>query len=127
MKFFNRAIFLAFVATTSPAWSQNAKEIKTTKGRAVGLTNLLALRPDCNQGLVEIPVVTVKPTHGDLQEGITVLDIPATGNCPARKLPVIVLVYAPENDFVGKDMLTFELHSEGRLQSFSYTITVLEN
>ena len=39
---------------------------------------------------------------------IGVANVPATDRCPARKIPVIALVYAPAADFVGTDSVQIE-------------------
>jgi hypothetical protein len=37
-----------------------------------------------------------------------VANVPATDRCPARKIPVIALVYSPAADFVGTDSVQME-------------------
>ena len=125
MKSIRLFVALSTLIAATPAHSQTAKEIRTTKGKATALTNLVALRQDCTIGLVDIPNVTTKPSHGDLQQAVATIDLPPVQNCPAKPATaVIAIVYAPNDDFVGTDKVSFEVHVGGHLQNYTYTIAV---
>jgi hypothetical protein len=57
----------------------------------------------------------------------TMLDVPPTRDCPARKAPVIVVVYAPEIDFIGTDDVAIDLPDAHTPTSFSYRVSVTPN
>jgi hypothetical protein len=42
-----------------------------------------------------VPVLRKKPANGSIQMQIVVTDVPALGNCPARKMPTTALIYTP--------------------------------
>jgi hypothetical protein len=44
--------------------------------------------------------------HGAVQLVVLFADVAASGACPARKIPVITLIYTPKSDFVGSDSVT---------------------
>jgi hypothetical protein len=97
-------VFLAVLALiASPAAGQTAKELKTKKGVPVALVNLLNVRPGCtsNPAPVAVPVVREKPANGTIQMLIVVTDLAAAGNCSARKVPAVALIYSPKEGFAG--------------------------
>jgi hypothetical protein len=83
-------------------------------------------RADCsiNPGPVALPGLRQKPANGIVQMQIAIADIPANGNCPARKLPTVALIYTPRKDFTGTDMVEFEIEVDNRVTLLSYRITV---
>jgi hypothetical protein len=90
-------------ASATPALAQMPKDVATPKDTAAVLLSLLSVRADCSLGTVDIPVVREKPKHGAVTMAATMLDVPSTGDCAARRAPVIVVVYAPAIGFVGSD------------------------
>ncbi len=107
--------------------AQDAKQIKTKKGASVALVNLLNAKPDCSSDMnpIAVPIVRDKPTNGMIQMTVLVANIAASGNCPARRVPVITLIYTPKPDFVGNDAVTIEVDSDNRVTSVSYRILVV--
>jgi hypothetical protein len=121
---------LAVLLTSVPTPAQDAKQIKTKKGTSVALVNLLNAKPDCSSNMnpIEVPIVRDKPTNGTIQMTILVANVAASGNCPARQVPVITLIYkiyTPKPDFVGNDVVTIEVDNNNRVTSLSYRISVL--
>jgi hypothetical protein len=114
----------AFAAV--PATAQNAKVLKTKKGTSVALVNLLNAKPDCSSNVapIAVPVVREKPVNGIVQMTILAANVAASGNCPARKVPVITLIYTPKPDFVGGDAVTIDIENGNRTTSLSYSILV---
>ncbi len=55
---------------------------------------------------------------------ILVANVAASGNCPARKVPMITLIYTPKPDFVGGDAVTIDIENGNRTTSLSYSILV---
>jgi hypothetical protein len=125
---FSHAQFAAiiFVATIPPTFAQSPKELKTKVGTPVVLLNLLNARPDCsaNPGPVTLPVVSGAPTNGVVQLQIIVSNVPAAGNCPARKVPSNALIYIPNKDFSGSDAVQIDVVTSNEKRSLNYRITV---
>ena len=119
------AVMLVTAAATAAA-AQTAKELKTKKNTPVALVNLLNARPDCSSNTrpIAVPVIREKPTNGTIQMTILVGNVAASGNCPARKVPVITLIYTPKPDFVGGDAVTIDIENGNRTTSLSYSILV---
>ena len=118
---------MATILLSSIAIADDPKEVKTGKGRAVVLGNMTAQPASCSSGPGPIPrpQIKVKPTHGDLFLQTALTDLAATDSCPARKIPTIVLVYAPKPDFVGVDTVLVEFEAGGKkLPSVNLRITV---
>ena len=123
--FIAAAVFALVAAIALPsAHAQAPKELKTKKGVSVGILNLLNARPDCKAGPVALPVLREKPTNGTIQIQIGVTDVAASGNCPFRKLPTVILIYTPKADFVGSDSLQIDIEALNRTTTFSYHVTV---
>ena len=125
---FSQAQFAAiiFIATIPPTFAQSPKELKTKTGTPVVLLNLLNARPDCsaNPGPVTLPVVSGAPTNGVVQLQIIVSNVPAAGNCPARKVPSNALIYIPNKDFSGSDAVQIDVVTGNEKRSLNYRITV---
>jgi hypothetical protein len=121
------ACFLVLALGTSSAAAQSPKELKTKKGASVPLVNLLNVRPGCtsNPAPVAVPVVRDKPTDGTVQMLIIVADVAATGNCAARKVPAVALIYAPKDGFTGTDTVGIEIETGNRTTVLSYRISVI--
>jgi hypothetical protein len=94
----------------SIAKADEPKELKTVKGKAVVLGEFLNTPPDCSSNPIAspLPQLREKPSHGIVLMQIGVANVPATDRCPARKIPVIALVYSPAADFVGTDSVQME-------------------
>jgi hypothetical protein len=71
------------------------------------------------------PVFRQKPANETIQVQILVTDVAATGNCPARKIPTIALIYTPNKDFVGTDSVQIEVEVGNRTTSRSHRLMVL--
>ena len=87
---FRKAGLIAATLMTfgSLATAQTAQELKVQSGKSVVVVNFLSTRPDCssNPGPISVPVIREKPTNGIIQIQILVTNVPAAGNCPARKV-----------------------------------------
>jgi hypothetical protein len=116
----------AALLATLPAAAQNAKELKTKKGTSVALVNLLNAKSDCSSNFapIAVPVVREKPVNGTVQMTILVANVAASSKCPARKVPVITLIYTAKSDFVGGDAVTIDIENDNRTTSLSYSISV---
>ena len=119
------AFYLALIA--SPAAGQTAKELKTKKGVPVALVNLLNVRPGCtgNPAPVAVPAVREKPANGTVQMLIVVADLAAAGNCSARKVPAVALIYSPKGGFTGTDSVGIEIETGNRTTLLTYHISVV--
>jgi hypothetical protein len=120
------AFFVSLALSASPAAGQTAKQLKTKKGVAVPLVNLLNVRPGCtsNPGPVAVPVIREKPANGTVEMLIIVVDVAAAGNCPARKVPAVGLLYSPKADFTGTDSVGIEIDTGNRTTLLNYNISV---
>jgi hypothetical protein len=124
----NALAFLVILAlSASPAAGQTAKELTTKKGVSVPLVNLLNVRPGCtsNPAPAAVPVVREKPTNGTVQMLIVVADVAATGNCSARKVPAVALIYSPKDGFAGTDSVGIEIEAGNRTTLLTYHISVI--
>ena len=117
---------LIFVATIAPSFAQTPKELKTKSSTPIVLLNLLNARPDCsaNPGPVMLPIVIGAPANGMVQLQIIVSNVPASGNCPARKVPSNALIYIPNKDFLGSDAVQIDVVTGNEKRSLAYRITV---
>jgi hypothetical protein len=122
------SLMVATALAVAPASAENAKTLKTKKGMSVALVNLLNAKPDCssNAAPISVPIVREKPTNGNVQMLILVVNVAAAGNCQARKVPVITLIYTPKPSFIGEDSVTIEIENGNRTTSLSYIIAVQE-
>ena len=120
------AFLVVLALGASQAAAQTAKELKTKKGVAVALVNLLNVRPGCsgNPAPVAVPVVREKPTNGTVQMLIVAVDAPASGTCPARKVPAVALIYSPKDGFVGTDSVGIEVEMGNRTTQLNYNVSV---
>ena len=126
---FRKAGLIVATAMTmfgSLATAQTPKELKMQSGKSVVVVNLLSTRPDCssNPGPISVPVLREKPTNGIIQMQILVTNVPAAGNCPARKIPSAALIYTPKKDFIGTDTVQVELDEGNKTTTLSYRIAV---
>jgi hypothetical protein len=119
-------LIVAAALAALPASAENAKVLKTKKGASVALVNLLNAKPDCSSNIspIGVPVIREKPANGLVQMTVLFADVEPTGNCAARKVPVITLIYTPKPDFVGDDAVTIDIANGNRTTSLSYSITV---
>jgi hypothetical protein len=111
------------------AQAQEPKELKTEKGKPVVLGEFLNKPSDCssNPGPNPLPQLREKPSHGSIFMQIVVANVPATDSCPARKIPVIALVYSPIAEFVGTDSVQIEFETgANKIPGLSVRITVQE-
>jgi hypothetical protein len=106
--------------------AQTPKELKTKKGVAVALVNLLNTRPGCtsNPAPVAVPLVKEKPANGTVQMLVIAVEVAASNNCPARKVPAVTLIYAPKEGFAGTDSVVIEIELGNRTTLLSYHISV---
>jgi len=103
-------ILAALTLFGSSSRADEPKQLKTQKGKAVVLGDFLKQPSDCSSNPIPspLPQLREKPSHGTILMQIAVANVPATGSCPARKIPVIALVYLPSTDFVGTDSVQIE-------------------
>ena len=120
------AFFVSLALSASPAAGQTAKELKTKTGVSVPLVNLLNVRQGCtsNPGPLAVPVIREKPANGTVQMLIVVVDVAATGNCSARKVPAVALLYSPKAGFTGTDSVGIEIEMGNRTTLLNYNISV---
>src|SRR5206468_10881422 len=86
----------AIALFVSVAKADDAREIKTEKGKSVVVANFVNPRPDCssNPGMgTPLPILREKPTNGIIHQQILVTDVAASDSCPSRKVPSIALIY----------------------------------
>jgi hypothetical protein len=107
-----------------PASAQQAKELTTPKGKAIGLVNLVTLRDDCSVSAISVPKLAVEPQHGKIQMLVALLPVPARGECPARTVNAIVLGYGPAPDFSGSDDIKIEITDGNKTTEFQYRVKV---
>jgi hypothetical protein len=109
-------VSLAAILFSSIAIADEPKEVKTEKGKAIVLGNMASQPASCSSGPgpIPLPQLKVKPAHGDVFLQTAVSDLAATDSCPARKIPTIVIVYAPKPDFVGVDAVLIEFEASGK-------------
>lgn len=117
---------IMLVTATGIADAQTAKELKTKKNTPVALVNLLNAKPDCSSNMnpIAVPVICEKPTNGIIQMTILVGNLAASGNCPARKVPTITLIYTPKTDYAGRDAVTIDIENGNQTTTLSYAITI---
>lgn len=108
------------------AGAQTPKELRTKPNVSVAVVNLINPRPDCsvNPGPVALPGLRQPPSHGAIRMLVVVSNVPAAGNCPARKIPAIALIYTPNKGFSGVDAVQIEVDADNRTTLLSYRITV---
>lgn len=108
------------------AQAQAPKELRTKQGAAVAIVNLVSPRKDCsaNPGAVALPSIRQQPKGGTVQLQVVVTDVAAAGDCPARKVPAIALIYVPRKDFTGADLIQIEIDTDNRATLLSYRVTV---
>lgn len=121
----------AFIAATAMSFgalatAQTAKELKVQSGKSIVVANLLSTRPDCSSdpGRMAVPVVRQKPTNGLIQMQILLTNVQAAGNCPARRIPSLGLIYTPSKNFTGTDTIEVEVDEENKATILSFRITV---
>lgn len=116
----------ASFALTAVAQAQAPKELKARSGESVALVNLLAAKPDCSStpGPVSLPILKEKPANGAVRLLVTVANVPASGNCQARKVPTIAIVYTANKGFEGPDTVGIEIEMGNRTTTLHYRINV---
>jgi hypothetical protein len=119
------AIAVSLLATAAKA--DDVRELKTEKGKAVVFANFLGTNAGCSTEPTPqpFPMLREKPLNGTVGMQITAIEIAASGDCPARKVPSLALFYLPKPDFVGTDSIQMEVDT-GAIQTTiaSYRITV---
>lgn len=116
---------IVFLATIAKA--DDVKRLTLEKGKAAIIANLVSARPDCsdNPGPQPLPILSEKPLHGTIGVQLGMTDVPAAGNCPARKIPSFALFYASPTDYVGTDSFQIEVNEGNDKQAkVSYQVTV---
>ncbi len=106
--------------------ADEVKEFQTEKGKAVLLLNLVSPKPDCsvNPGPRLLPIMSQRPSGGAVAMQIIYTDVPASVNCPGRKVPSLALFYAPRPDFVGVDAFPLEVETSDKTLTVNFRITV---
>jgi hypothetical protein len=125
MKILSAAMVFLLLGVAFAA-AQTPKELRTKKGVPVALVNLLSTKPGCSSspGPVAVPLVKDKPANGTVQMMIVAVDMAASGNCQARKVPSITLLYVPKEGFTGTDAVGIEIEIGNRTTILSYHIAV---
>ena len=121
------AAIAVLVVLGENAKADDPRELKTEKGKSVVVANFIAARPDCSTipGPQPLPALREKPQHGGVGLQIVATDVAAAGNCPARKVPSLVLFYVPSSDFVGVDAIQIEVDTgNNKTAIVAYRITV---
>lgn len=108
------------------AKSDDVRELKTEKGKAVVFANFLGTNASCGTDPTPqpFPVLREKPLNGTVGMQITAIEIAASGDCPARKVPALALFYLPKPDFVGTDSLQIEVDTGNKITTAGYRVTV---
>jgi hypothetical protein len=124
--FMLRTVSLTFVLSlvSLSALAQDAMDLKTRKGVSVVMVNMLSSKPDCSLGAVALPTLLEKPRNGVIQMQLAFSDVAALGNCPARKVPSIAVIYTPKPDFVGADWTKIDFEVGGKTTTVSYRFSV---
>jgi hypothetical protein len=120
------AIAVSIFATAAKA-DDVVREMKTEKGKAVVFTNFLGTNAGCSTDPTPqpFPVLREKPLNGTVGMQITAIEIAASGDCPARKVPALALFYLPKPDFVGTDFVQIEVDTGAIKTTIAgYRITV---
>jgi hypothetical protein len=107
--------------------ADEAKELKTEKGKAIVLGNMAGRPASCssNPGPMPIPQLRQKPSHGAIFLQTAEGNLAATDSCPARKIPGLVLIYMPNPDFVGVDTVQIEFEAgANKLPTLNLRITI---
>lgn len=107
-----------------PLAAQQAKELMTPKGKAIGLVNLIALRENCTLSATSVPKIAIEPKNGKIQMLVAPMPLPARGKCPAQTVNAIVLGYVPAQDFAGVDDVKIEMTDGGKTTEFLYRVKV---
>lgn len=121
------ASVVLIVLWTVPTKAEEVKRITVQQGKATVVADFVSARPDCssNPGPQPLPALSQKPLHGRIGVQIGVTKVPATANCPARKIPSLVVFYVPPKDFVGADSFQIELDEDKDKKIVtSYQVTV---
>jgi hypothetical protein len=109
------------------AQAEEVKRLTIEQGKASIVANFVSAPPDCsnNPGPQPLPVLSQRPLHGRVGMQIGVTNIPAAGDCPARKIPSLAIFYLAPKDFVGADNFQIELDEDStRKNVTSYQIAV---
>src|SRR5262249_42304231 len=93
------------------AYADEVKSVAVEQGKATIIANFGSPRPDCSTipAPQPLPALSQKPLHGTVGVQIGMTNVPASGNCPARKIPSLALFYIAQPDFTGVDPFQIEI------------------
>lgn len=109
------------------AYADEVKSLVVEQGKATIIADFVSARPDCSTTPAPqpLPALSQKPLHGKVGVQIGMTNVPASGNCPARKIPSFALFYVAPRDFTGADPFQIEIDDgKGNTARVSYQVTV---
>jgi hypothetical protein len=96
-------------------------------GGVLNLDNLASVNPDCTSRGRTIVRVMSGPAHGSiaLREGLVFSVFPGVPNCNTRKVRGVAVMYRPERNFVGADLVNLDvIYPSGNEQTRYYNVIV---
>ena len=117
----------AAVLWAGSAQGDQVKQFTIEQGKATIVADFVSPRPDCssNPGPQPLPALSQKPLHGRVGMQIGATNIPANGNCPARKIASVAIFYLAPKDFVGADNFQIEVDEDNDKKNVTtYQVTV---
>ena len=112
---------------TTPAKADEVKQLTVEKGKGTIIANLVSARPDCsnNPGPQPLPMLSEKPLHGVVGVQLGVSDVPAAGDCPARKISIFRPVLRASAGLRRQRFFQLEINEGNNKQTkVSYQVTV---
>lgn len=120
-------VMTMLAAAGGTAWAQSATgtTVNATSGKPVRLGLYPAMHRDCSPGpLPEVRIVQ-PPANGIFRVQRAKGKVNAAGRCPAgTEISVQIAIYQSNPNFVGNDMVTYEMSAEGIKHSFTVNVTV---
>jgi hypothetical protein len=121
------AFAVAAVFWAGSAQADEVKRLTIEQGKASIVANFVSAPPECgsNPSPQPLPILSQKPLHGRVGMQIGVTNMPAAGNCPARKIPSLAIFYLAPKDFEGADNFQIEVEEADNKKTLTtYQITV---
>ena len=119
------AFFIGAVLCAGASHADDVRQFTIEQGKAAIVADFVSAPPDCssNPGPQPLPILSQKPLHGRVGMQIGATNMPANGNCPARKIASLAIFYLAPKDFVGTDTFQIEVDSDKKNLT-TYQITV---
>jgi hypothetical protein len=116
---------LAVVGGTAWAQSATGKTVNAAPGKPVRLGIYPAMHKDCSPGpLPEVRIVQ-PPANGIFRVRRAKGKVNAPGRCPAgTEISVQIAIYQSNPNFVGNDIVTYEISAEGIKHSYTINVSV---